>query len=117
LLDKNTRLLEHFVHTPLLGICYGMQVLAQAHGGAVRPLKAFRRGPRTVRCAQTGPFCAFFSHANGVASVPPGFDALARRGAWIDVMRRRDGMHVGVQFHPEMTGGQLWWVLWKFMSI
>jgi len=99
--------------TPVLGVCYGHQLLAQALGGVVAP-NPNGREMGTVRLrllpeAQADPLLAGFdaplcvqaTHVESVVSLPPG----ARRLAESDL----DANHAfavgerawGVQFHPE----------------
>nr|KJR73689.1 MAG: GMP synthase [Thermoproteus sp. AZ2] len=99
------------VGVPILGICYGHQLLAQTLGGSVE------RGPgeygrTSVRLLVRDPLfdgwsdeeTTWMSHGDYVARPPPGFEVLAvsERG-YIAAMRSRDGRIYGVQFHPEVS--------------
>ena len=97
---------------PVLGICYGMQLLALQLGGAVEPGDRREYGPATVEQTDRDPllaslpprFAAWMSHGDAVRTPPPGFRALARTAntpvaAMGDPARRL----YGVQFHPEVT--------------
>jgi GMP synthase (glutamine-hydrolysing) len=96
---------------PVLGICYGHQLLAKMLGGRVE------RGPgeygdTKVRLLEGDPLLegldreevVWMSHGDYVASPPPGFKVLAvsERG-YIAAMRSPDRPIYGVQFHPEVS--------------
>ena len=105
---------------PVLGICYGMQTMAQQLGGRVAPgtEREFGYAEVTVTGAsrlldhledRRGPsgravLDVWMSHGDRVDALPPGFVATAATGsipfAAMSDERRR---FYGVQFHPEVT--------------
>ncbi|WP_083419747.1 gamma-glutamyl-gamma-aminobutyrate hydrolase family protein [Pseudofrankia sp. BMG5.36] len=101
--------------TPILGICFGGQILARALGGVVRPAERHELGWLPVTTADqtaipTGPWME--SHWD-TFTVPPG----ARRLAWTPAAEQafRFGPHLGVQFHPEITPTvfETWAAIWQ----
>ncbi len=95
--------------TPLLGICYGMQLLTIEYGGRVEPAKEREYGPANIRRVTDSPlfkhfddeFPVWMSHGDRVAELPPGFEVLASSpGAPMAAMGR--GTVLGLQFHPEV---------------
>ncbi len=97
---------------PVLGICYGMQLLAHALGGRVEPATRREYGPARVALLGDAPLLAplrdapqvWMSHGDRVDRLPPGFQPLARSdnspvAAMGDPTRRT----YGVQFHPEVV--------------
>ena len=102
---------------PILGICYGHQVLAQALGGTVERTEGAEYG-RTGLDVHGGALFAgaarepevWMSHRDSVTTAPEGFEVTASTAtspvaAMEDATRRL----CGVQFHPEVAhtaGGQ-----------
>ncbi len=96
---------------PVLGICYGMQALAQALGGVVAPASGREFGHAEVMLAAAAPLLnglpnpltVWMSHGDHVEQLPPGWAALGTSGGSVlAVMGDVDKRRYGVQFHPEV---------------
>jgi GMP synthase (glutamine-hydrolysing) len=96
---------------PVLGICYGMQSMAQALGGEVARTEAAEFGQTALEViSRTGLFgnlaaeSCWMSHRDAVVSAPEGFEVTARTsGAPVAAMEDRGRGMYGVQFHPEVV--------------
>lgn len=99
---------------PILGICYGMQLLVNTLGGKVRPGEKREYGKAHIHAtAQLGPKDLFaglpshqtvwMSHGDDVESLPHGFDAFAYTSDEVVCgIAHRELPYVGLQFHPEV---------------
>ncbi len=97
---------------PTLGICYGMQLLAQAFGGTVEPADHREYGHAELQVEDSGEGLALFgglpgsisvwmSHGDHIQQLPEGFSMLA----WSTnspIAAMGNGRVVGLQFHPEV---------------
>jgi GMP synthase-like glutamine amidotransferase len=92
----------HQAHTPILGICFGAQVLAAALGGRVRranSASACWRDIRTLDPELIAPGPWFRWHED-VFELPPGAKLLA--GSEQEPLAFSHGSSLGLQFHPEV---------------
>ncbi len=97
---------------PVLGICYGMQLLALALGGRVEGAETGEFGRSELAVSRPGRLLAgtpaqqacWMSHRDTVYEPPPGFDALASSTASpVAAFESTDRDIYGIQFHPEVV--------------
>jgi GMP synthase (glutamine-hydrolysing) len=105
-----TELLE--LGIPVLGICYGMQLIALELGGRVQAADVGEFGRSRLTLRATGRLLdgtpheqtCWMSHRDTVFSPPPGFDALASSTASpVAAFESVQRDVYGIQFHPEVV--------------
>jgi GMP synthase (glutamine-hydrolysing) len=97
---------------PVLGICYGAQLMANELGGSVEPTPKREYGPATVRIGdEDGLFTGldrtqpvWMSHGDSITALPEGFRATAQTDSSPYAGLADPARHLyGIQFHPEVA--------------
>jgi len=97
---------------PVLGICYGMQLIARELGGRVEGAEVGEFGRSELAVSEPGRLLAgtpsrqscWMSHRDTVISPPPGFTALASSTASpVAAFESTTRGIYGIQFHPEVV--------------
>ena len=97
---------------PVLGVCYGMQLMAHQLGGKVVPGTEREYGPATIVRSVESPLLAglpdelnvWMSHGDRLETIPPGFESFASSGnSPYAVMADPARRYYGIQFHPEVV--------------
>lgn len=107
----NAGIILHCVSSskPLLGICYGAELMVLALGGTIRRMDEPIQGRREVRITRPNPLCdgqvvAYESHMYELASLGPHIQSVAESDTCRhEIVMHNRGRIFGTQFHPEMT--------------
>jgi GMP synthase (glutamine-hydrolysing) len=107
----NSKLIKHAVREkkPLLGICYGAEILALTLGGTIKKMNGSRYGISEVDIIKDNPLCSgkiqvFESHSFKVAKLDSSFKQIAKSKSCEFEIFQRDNLNIfGTQFHPEMS--------------
>ena len=94
----------HAANTPILGVCFGGQLMTEALGGSIEPAPAATIGWRSIVDGRDGPNPAGpgpWMNWHHDRMVPPaGVEVLAETDTAVQIIR--SGRTVGTQFHPEV---------------
>jgi GMP synthase (glutamine-hydrolysing) len=99
---------------PILGICYGLQLIAHLLGGKVEPASQREYGAARVlvekpegifsRFEKREPIDVWMSHGDRIQSLPPGFTTIGvSSNTPFCAVGNADRKIYGVQFHPEVV--------------
>lgn len=105
--------IKPFEKIPVLGVCYGAQLIAHQHGGEVLPshMREYGRARLTTVDHHNELLKeisldtqVWMSHADTIASVPSDFEVIASTPSVAVAAYKVKGKPVyGIQFHPEVT--------------
>ena len=97
---------------PILGICYGLQLICKKSGGKVEPAKDREYGRAILNVVETSPLLAdvskqsnvWMSHGDYLTELPAGFKIVAKSDhSPIGAVANEKEKIYGVQFHPEVA--------------
>lgn len=95
---------------PILGICYGMQLICEHFGGKVFPGVKTEYGQTPIEIDVSCPLfdglskeqLVLMSHGDAVKEMPENFKCVGKTGDIVAAIYSNSNKIVGVQFHPEV---------------
>jgi GMP synthase (glutamine-hydrolysing) len=107
----NSKLVKHSLEEdkPLLGICYGAEILALTLGGTIKKMTSSRHGLYDIDIIKNNPLCSgkiqgFESHSYMISKLGSTFTQLAASDDCTFEIFQHDNKKIfGTQFHPEMS--------------
>ena len=107
----NSKLVKHSLEKdkPLLGICYGAEILALTLGGTIKKMSTSRHGLHEIEITENNPICSgkiqgFESHSYMVSKLNSSFTQIASSADCKFEIFQYDSKNIfGTQFHPEMS--------------
>ena len=108
----NSKLLK--LGTPVLGICFGHQIISKTMGGSVRnskyrefglaEVKEIKKSKLTKNFFSKGKNNVWMSHADQVTKLPKNFKIIARsNNSKMCIIENVEKKMFGIQFHPEVS--------------
>jgi GMP synthase (glutamine-hydrolysing) len=103
------------IGVPVLGICYGLQLIGKLFGGEVERSKKREYGKATIKIDNYEDLfsevkdetCVWMSHGDHLSRLPKGFEVLAHtENIPFAAIRKKEKKIFGLQFHPEVVHTQ-----------
>ena len=99
------------LNVPILGICYGMQILVKTFDGLVVKGDVREYGKNKIKIINNSLLTnglnetsiVWMSHSDHIGKMPEAFDVLATSDYAIAIVKHLEKEIYGVQFHPEVT--------------
>lgn len=110
---------------PILGICYGAEIIALTLGGSIRKMPSHVQGPTDLSVSGPNPLTGgkksisvYESHGYYVARLPATFRSLASsQYCQHELFASTDKKIFGTQFHPEKSGSEGLMMLQNFANL
>ena len=95
---------------PILGICYGMQLITKIFGGVLKSKEQREYGLKFIKVERNSDFLSgipeinkvWMSHGDHIEKPPEGFEITATSGEIVAVMENSSKNIFATQFHPEV---------------
>ncbi len=116
--EKNSPKIDDFVYEqkiPILGICYGLQLIAKQFGGKIIPSKDREFGKTKIKLIKKSSLLenvifpnkkvqVWMSHSDKISVIPNSFEKIASSdNCEFAVIQNKKKRLYGVQFHPEVV--------------
>ena len=107
----NSKIINHCIleNKPLLGICYGAEILALTLGGTIRKMQTAQKGNSKILTTHENPICSgtlevYQSHNFEISKLGKLFTQVAKSELCnYEIIQYGNYRIFGTQFHPEMT--------------
>ena len=107
--EFNQKILD--LNVPILGICYGMQLLVKTFGGKISSASKREYGKVVIENVEYGELnrnlskntSVWMSHSDYLDEMPKGFTMLSKSKNAIAMIENQRKRLYGVQFHPEIN--------------
>ena len=107
----NSKIIKHCIlnKKPLLGICYGAEILALTLGGTIRKMNLLRKGLHEVNVVKKNSLCSgtikvFESHHYEISRLNNSLSMIGKSETCNnEIVQLNDHKIFGTQFHPEMS--------------
>jgi GMP synthase (glutamine-hydrolysing) len=107
----NSKIIKHAIveKKPLLGICYGAEILALTLGGTIKKMDTLYNGLQEIEIIKSNILCknkikVFESHSYVVSKLDSCFEHIAKSDhCKFEIFQYLDHKIFGTQFHPEMS--------------
>ena len=111
-INKNITILLELHNIPILGICFGFQIMSVSYGGQIESMCKEECGISNVNIIKRSillkglkdNFDVFQSHKDKVVDIPSSFDIIGMNNNIIQIIENKKDKRWGVQFHPEGLG-------------
>ena len=116
--EKNSPKIDDYIYEleiPILGICYGLQLIAKQFGGEIIPSKDREFGKTKIKLTKKSPLLenvlfpnkpvqVWMSHSDKISIIPDSFEKIASSdNCEFAVIQNQKKKLYGVQFHPEVV--------------
>ena len=102
------------LNIPILGICYGLQLISKLHGGKIKTSKRRRefgraqifkkKNSKLTQSFLNSKNSVWMSHEDAVVKLPKGFKTIAyTKKSKFTIIENTQKKIYGIQFHPEVT--------------
>jgi len=109
---------------PILGICYGFEMIVSAFGGSLKRLDHKQKGEQELRIVVQDPIfsgidrlVAHEGHRWIAETLPDDLVLLAESSSGIEAVKHRERLIYGLQFHPEKSATQGRRIMENFMAL
>lgn len=106
--DKFQKEMDLIRHTkrPIIGICFGCELIAKAFGGTLKKLEKINKGVKEITIStdllpNKSNIKVYESHEWGIDRLPETFDIWGSSKDGPEIIKHRDLSIYGLQFHPE----------------